>query len=421
MRNKYQQSGMTTLLITSLLLIVALLFSLASYKNLFYQIKRTQNEVLARQAHWIAEGGIECGFSKVKQENNLNNILNVNYFNSDCNNSKVSVDVNVVDTGKYQFSVISNINPAFKNIRKNIVAGSNRSSGTIKATSDLIIDSDGGNSDMYPDPGIKNGSDYECVLLRYAGTVKIIGTFANKGLHYAYPPYDGFYTGDAGSYPNCLGNYQSTVVDSMITESNKPSVFGDDYIKDIVFDPFFDTFSVKREEWKEGVRDKSTVISGSNTCSTDIATSISSDSDRIWVVGDCDLGSSVSEIQSKIDSVGLAGIILIVQDGILSIDGAFTLDALIYHFKSPESSFVPTETKWNLLSAGDELTSAEKSYVAYFQNGAFHPKGGYVLDAPGLTAKFRGSLNFSFNSDVFKDALDDLKEVKWQKGSWNDL
>ncbi|WP_305369759.1 hypothetical protein [Photobacterium leiognathi] len=129
----------------------------------------------------------------------------------------------------------------------------------------------------------------------------------------------------------------------------------------------------------------------------------------------------MSEIQSKIDSVGLAGIILIVQDGILSIDGAFTLDALIYHFKSPESSFVPTETKWNLLSAGDELTSAEKSYVAYFQNGAFHPKGGYVLDAPGLTAKFRGSLNFSFNSDVFKDALDDLKEVKWQKGSWNDL
>ena len=66
--NKHQQSGMTTLLITSMLLIVALLFSLASYKNLFYQIKRTQNEVLARQAHWIAEGGLECGFVELKHE-----------------------------------------------------------------------------------------------------------------------------------------------------------------------------------------------------------------------------------------------------------------------------------------------------------------------------------------------------------------
>ena len=57
------QQGMATLMITSLLLVVALLFSLASYKNLFYQIKRSQNEVLAKQAHWQAEGGLECAFS----------------------------------------------------------------------------------------------------------------------------------------------------------------------------------------------------------------------------------------------------------------------------------------------------------------------------------------------------------------------
>ncbi|HIF9058451.1 TPA: hypothetical protein ACX6MG_002478 [Photobacterium damselae] len=419
--NRYHQQGMSTLLITSMLLIVALIFSLASYKNLFYQIKRTQNEVLARQAHWAAEGGLECGFTKIKQETSVTNIEDSDYFNTTCNTSELNLYVDSIDVGQYKLVSDSNLVNTRKKIQKLFTLGSNRNSGTIKATSDLIIDSDGGNSDMYPDPGMKNGSGYECALLRYAGKVQIIGTFSNKGLDWNYPPYDGFYTGNVGSYPSCLSNYESTVINSEITENNKPPIFGDDYIKDSVFDPFYDTFSVKREEWKEGVRDKSTVISGSTTCSTDIATSISSDSDRIWVVGDCDLGSNVSEIQSKIDSVGLAGIVLIVQDGILSIDGAFTLDALIYHFKSPESSFVPTETKWNLLSAGDELTSTEKSYVAYFQNGAFHPKGGYVLDAPGLTAKFRGSLNFSFNSDVFKDAIDDLKEVKWRQGSWHDF
>lgn len=67
--NRYYQQGMSTLLITSMLLVVALIFSLASYKNLFYQIKRTQNEVLARQAHWAAEGGLECGFAELKQKN----------------------------------------------------------------------------------------------------------------------------------------------------------------------------------------------------------------------------------------------------------------------------------------------------------------------------------------------------------------
>lgn len=71
MINKHQQSGMTTLLITSMLLIVALLFSLASYKNLFYQIKRTQNEVLARQAHWAAEGGLECGFAAIQDAGSI--------------------------------------------------------------------------------------------------------------------------------------------------------------------------------------------------------------------------------------------------------------------------------------------------------------------------------------------------------------
>ena len=60
-----RQRGLATLLVTVMLLVVSLIFSLSSYKNIFYQIKRTQNEVMARKAHWLAEGGLECGFSKV--------------------------------------------------------------------------------------------------------------------------------------------------------------------------------------------------------------------------------------------------------------------------------------------------------------------------------------------------------------------
>lgn len=70
MMRQYQQ-GIATLLITSILLSVALVVTLGSYKNLFYQIKRAQNEVKARQEHWLAEGGLECAYSNVKEKSSF--------------------------------------------------------------------------------------------------------------------------------------------------------------------------------------------------------------------------------------------------------------------------------------------------------------------------------------------------------------
>ena len=59
---RYQQ-GAITLLITALLLVAILVLSLASYKNVFFQAKRAQNEIISRQQHWAAEGGLECAYS----------------------------------------------------------------------------------------------------------------------------------------------------------------------------------------------------------------------------------------------------------------------------------------------------------------------------------------------------------------------
>lgn len=55
------QQGMSTLLISSLMLSVAMVFVLTSYSTSFYQIKRAQNTVFSRQAFWLAEGGLACG------------------------------------------------------------------------------------------------------------------------------------------------------------------------------------------------------------------------------------------------------------------------------------------------------------------------------------------------------------------------
>lgn len=52
-----KQQGAAALLVVSVLLVAALMMSLGSYKSLFYQIKRANNQIEARQEHWRAEGG----------------------------------------------------------------------------------------------------------------------------------------------------------------------------------------------------------------------------------------------------------------------------------------------------------------------------------------------------------------------------
>ncbi|MFA0422450.1 hypothetical protein AB4562_10460, partial [Vibrio sp. 10N.222.54.A1] len=70
-----KQRGVVTLLITSVLLIGALVVTLGTYRSVFHQIKVAQNEVQGRQEHWRSEGGLECGFTYIA-ENDLTAIPN---------------------------------------------------------------------------------------------------------------------------------------------------------------------------------------------------------------------------------------------------------------------------------------------------------------------------------------------------------
>ncbi|MBC7003538.1 hypothetical protein BIZ37_13310 [Photobacterium sp. BZF1] len=416
-----RQRGLATLLVTVMLLVVSLIFSLSSYKNIFYQIKRTQNEVMARKAHWLAEGGLECSFSKVMLEPDLSVITNPNYFDSTCNFQNLNLSISSIALNSYKVLSATELGSARANIQRNIVIGGDRLPGAIKATSDLILDADGGTFTFYPDPGKKAGDDYECVLMRYAGKVEIVGTVVNQGLDWNFPPYDGFHD-DASSWPSCKSSHQSTVHNNEINlTQDKPREFGNDYQKiSSQYDAFKDVFFTDRKNWQT-VRDKSAIVVGSKECASDIANIIAKGDLRVWVEGNCDLGMNVSAIQESIDKSGSPGAVIVVQDGILAVNGSHKLDALIYHFKSPASSFMPTNEQWDQMSSGGDLSEAEKGRVAYFQNGSFFPSGGYVMDAPGLTAKIRGSVNFSFNGDVYQQALEDLVTIKWQEGSWHDF
>ncbi|MDF4810962.1 hypothetical protein P3536_24295, partial [Vibrio parahaemolyticus] len=66
-----KQQGAAALLVVSVLLVAALMMSLGSYKSLFYQIKRANNQIEARQEHWLAEGGLECFYSLVQSTGDI--------------------------------------------------------------------------------------------------------------------------------------------------------------------------------------------------------------------------------------------------------------------------------------------------------------------------------------------------------------
>ena len=66
-----KQRGAATLLVAVLLLAAALVISLASYKGVFFQAKRAQNEIEARQLHWKGEGRLECVMAKVADNSSV--------------------------------------------------------------------------------------------------------------------------------------------------------------------------------------------------------------------------------------------------------------------------------------------------------------------------------------------------------------
>ncbi|MCD9528408.1 hypothetical protein [Photobacterium carnosum] len=435
--NKHQQSGMTTLLITSMLLIVALLFSLASYKNLFYQIKRTQNEVLARQAHWAAEGGLECGFTEISNKSDVNTSL------VKC---KTVVDGQLltlsIDTDDGKSVLTSETDNKYKKIAKTIVAGGAKSSGVIKSSADLYFN---GDYAFYPDPGKGIGSNnWECVLLRYLNNIFIhdnlaAGTTGKSGigsnnLNYHKSPYDGFYSG-----PTDVHTCKTTlsVIDSYKTplKTQLKSDFNADIIDESTMDLFKETFGVSRDDWMS-VRSRSEFVEvdpGSD-CGSKIFEVANKDKRHIWINGDCILNKTTS-ILVKEKAVNLNGLFLLVHNGLFSLTGVPELNAVIYHFNNDYNPVSNGINAWSLTSLDKTVLSKDKykptegklspneimNKVVSYINGSIILSGSLILDTPGYVSYFNSSGVFSFDGELIDDLLAPFGKPRWVQGSWHDF
>ncbi|PST85370.1 hypothetical protein C9I86_19355 [Photobacterium sp. NCIMB 13483] len=439
--NKHQQSGMTTLLITSMLLIVALLFSLASYKNLFYQIKRTQNEVLARQAHWIAEGGLECGFVELKQKNIRPTDPG---FSKKCTVlapiSELSIGYSplIIDQPKYE--LISHYSNAVikHDVSKSINYGGGGVSSTLETSGSVELS---GSQHFVPNPtASKKDGLYKCKSIVAGGEVNYVA--GNGGeLHFLTTDFtvSGHAGGPLGVPPfTCHSEYRSNMYDvnkqpdytvghgkfGDIVENQTVNVFKNIFGKELT------EANLVREEFRS--HPKGIVITGKTSggwiidCSQKIQKAYASGKRRIWADGSCAITGDI--LGGKNKPTNDEAIQLVIFDGLFHIYSVSFIDGLIYQYISPSFNikegwldFFNSASSINVLSGDLSKSVAEgDGYNKYVFNifSSINIDGGIGVDAPNRTIRINGSIVPAYNADK---AGKYINVLTWQQGSWHDF
>lgn len=418
------QQGAITLLITALLLVAILVLSLASYKNVFFQAKRAQNEIIARQNHWAAEGGLECAYSlavldpeHIGSRTGTLPIGSSRLEYSECG-SGLPVIAELPITGQNQLTtVLSTQGNSY--VQKVLKIPRAQGQAAITANADLMLY---GSYTIRPNPNtLSSSGEYECLSVRYSQTFK----YKNDGGLIAYPPYDTQYDPIQPSNTlTCEPTFVTNLnVDSFLDQENdqaSESIFKSDYVFDSHLSPFNNLFGIdvtKKDEVKKGF----TVVSGSGDCDSDITSALDSGSSLIWIEGNCDMATA-TQIASRDTS---DGIIVVVENGLLSITGAVPFSGVLYQLIN-NHSYHPSSHDWVGMS-GEVWVNAAKSTgiiakipTAYIVGSAI-PDGTIILDTPGNLAVIHGSAAIAYNKSKIDHPLKKLLKPKWLKGSWHDF
>lgn len=431
------QKGFVTLAITSVLLVIALGYSLSSYRSVFYQIKVASNEVQARKDHWQAEGGLECAFSHIV--NDMNTAIPAG-LQSSCNwlglsfldKSGTDADVLVAKSGN---SFVS----------KAINFGAASTAGAIRSTSDLVVF--GSTLVSPPAPGPLNSDDeYECVTAVVSNYLIATGVM-NSGVGTGIPKP----SVDFDNSKDCAATHKTA---SPINSGIWKDGFGnhvthnvlEDFKREEELNPFKDKFGYERSDW-EGARDDTNFNFLSYTMSGSDIDCVSKFKDHlvlgspnaVWITGSCQLNetalTSIKNLQSANTGTYL---FLLIHNGVVGISGAGTIEGVMFHFND---GFAPNTSNWDSFDADiqskmyfhggptnfdtllDTLyppSGLDPRLATYLQDGSFKFTGGMIYDTQGQIALFNNSLNLQYNSDIEK-SFDFARTPKWKKGSWNDL
>lgn len=407
------QRGAVSIMVTSILLSAMLLLVLGSYRATFHQIKVGQNELKSRSHHWQAEGAIECLFTYIQTmtEDPANLIQGSshaafsamqNICLSDLSRQSLFTELDVLNN----YRLVYRLDGA-ELVSKTIVQVGGTGKGVIQSRGPLILS---GSLEIWPDvTGKKIDGKDECVAIRYAQEIDY--TYSGSGLTTVDPLNDGPYAGYSGV---CHESTKTALTVSKNSASDPSKVhFKNDMIKDSSMDPFQAFFGLPRSRLND-VRSSYKVISGSKSnCDQLIANAFSS-SNKVWVQGDCDLGSG-----HALTLLPKTPRKLVIENGVFGIYSSVVFYGAMYHLYQPPST-VDLTTNWSGTASGLYLPASYKSSVSHFQAGSFVSTGGLILDLPNTATYFLNSMVFKYDRSASGSGGGSSSYV-WQKGSWSDL
>lgn len=438
-----RQQGLATLLVTSMMLVTSLLFSIASYKNVFYQIKRAQNEVLARKAHWLAEGGLECGYATLQLSPHPENADQAGFFPAGCN-SDSKIDLSANKDGS-DFNLVSTyLGQANATVKKSIkITSGTPASGGIQTGSNMYANS---SLAFYnPDPGELVDGGWECVAVRYRGEYKVNASIKNFGL-----------------LATANDSFDAQGKDCLPTHKTNGFTPLSDFVHDPGLSPFEDFYGVSDSNHNE-VRDNTfdivikevahTPAEGSMTeyvgmkgCATAINNALAAGHESIWVEGNCEIsGDDYASIVTASNNVN--GINILIHDGLFSVfpkpvpienetDKYLKYEGIMFHYNL---DYIYNYNDWKGSEAYGHLNHIPSNFgdnvklASYYLHGALNIHGGVILDAKHFDATSNSYisqnalLNDSFGLTFYANYFAKFRsgsgsgQVKWIKGSWHDF
>ncbi|CDT51160.1 conserved hypothetical protein [Vibrio coralliirubri] len=441
-----KQQGAITLMLVSILLIGVLIVSLGSFKVTFYQIKRAQNEVLARKEHWQAEGGLECTYSYVLElDKTIADIKDVSArpadFSGWCSPYENKPQIDISDSAissAYIVASSSNAQSLFKTVRERSQFGS----GAIQSTGPIELI---GTLSLKPtakeDP--ISGNEYECVSVSFADlfTYQYDTTHSNSGqalgLEVLDPSVDGPFSGFDGichsdyktEIPKGTSGSSHSIYAPDYYQSTNPAPFQKDFNPDPNMNPFYTFFGVAKTE--QNIVDlsqdtdlfKHVQLLNATECGTEIMDHFTAGQTKgLWIEGNCHINAAVSATINPSQ-------LLVVQDGVLALNGAMAYNGVIYHLVDYQKSHVKNRVDgfWNSLAANnvfapfikdiDEVSVIKKSVGIQFASGL--PSGGLIFDSPAGVTTIVGDMDLDFRAD--SNPIDPPSTYQWKRGSWNDF
>ncbi|MEZ8099854.1 hypothetical protein [Vibrio bivalvicida] len=409
---RVDEKGWVTLLVTSVLLISTLVLGLTSYKVLFYQIKRAQNEIKVRQAHWLSEAGIECVYAyihrnpdKLSALSSASNTLLNDVCKQDLKLESLYIEPLSGD------SYVVHANSENYRINRRFHHSEVSGMGTIQSRADLRLI---GSIDIAPDAPREVRSDglYECVAVRYLSKVVFETEGSTGTLSTRSPmrngPYSGFNGECAPEYKTSLSSNQST--------SEHGNLFKNDYQQDSQLSTFNNYFNMEKSaenialaKLQYQVISLATMTDGHN-CADVINTYLTPTANKLWIEGHCVITTllNVSWPSS-----------LVVENGIFAATGPNVFAGSFYHLvdmSSLDFSELSISEYWNEVSFKNSIETWLGNKTVYFDNGAFHPEGGMHFDAEGGEAVLKGSYDLDYFSS--NNPVQGRKVFTWYPGGW---